>query len=181
VCAEEGQEFLLFGSVLRYLRTGPGNDPAARLSLLKYAQRQAANMQPLFAIPALIACLRVCAPPASSIASVRIEWCPVERHENCSGYHEADCPRRKAKGSHVDSPYRISSVRKHVTQELPDVDTASGGAVAGSDGNSGLVTAHPPSGYVGLLVEHDFFLCAPSSILPDCLCSVRGYVLKPRC
>ena len=61
VWAAEGQEFLVFGEMVRHLGGG-GAATGARVALLRELNRQAARMAPSVAIPALIVALRVCPP-----------------------------------------------------------------------------------------------------------------------
>ncbi len=60
VCHKEGQDFLLFSAVLQHLHAEPQPSAAAEAALLQRARAQAASLQSFFAIPALIACLKVC-------------------------------------------------------------------------------------------------------------------------
>lgn len=61
VCHQEGQDFLLFSAVLQHLHAEPRPSAAAQVALLQRVRAQAAGLQTLFAIPALISCLKVCA------------------------------------------------------------------------------------------------------------------------
>jgi len=63
-CDEEGQEFVLFSDFLQQLHGEPRPSPAAQAALLRLVQAQGDRLQAFFAIPALIACLRVSAPMA---------------------------------------------------------------------------------------------------------------------